>query len=367
MYHKKLPAILCAAALFVSPIPALAQDIQVLLDGNPIVFDVAPATVNDRTFVPLRAIGEALGAVVDWSEEEQKVTMTREGVTNELVIGSLTARRTDTDGTKEITLDAAPFTANDRTLVPVRYIAESFDMKVDWTEETQTVSITLPAAEQTPAAVPSGKKAIDFSGDIDDARKVLHHEIRYAFEQGSLPQTLLGDSDTVIDLLENNPEQLKQGIKNVWVDTVDFYLLQLIENAEEEYVINSNEDLIHLLDKFSSDLTLGADDVFTVSIETLSDGTPVVLLDLADIGTDSLDISCSYLALTYQKDKGLRYFTLETDPLVSTLAVCEVTTDSHKLYSYINNSKDLFLKTVETILTQELAPSAAINFPESAE
>lgn len=367
MYHKKLPAILCAAALFVSQIPAMAQDIQVLLDGKPIVFDVAPATVNDRTFVPLRAIGEALGAVVDWSEEEQKVTMTREGVQNELVIGSLKARRTDADGTKEITLDAAPFTANDRTLVPVRYIAESFDMKVDWSEETQTVSITQPVAEQTPTADPSAKKVIDFSGDADNTRKTLHHEIRYDFEQGYLPQTLLSDSDTVVDLLENNPEQLKQGVKNVWVDTADLHLIRMMDASEKEYVINSNEELIELLDGFYSEYTLAADDVFTVSIDTLSDGTPVVLLDLADIGTDSLDISCSYIALTYQKDKGLRYFTLETDPLVSSLAVCEVTLESHKMYSYIGNDKDLFLKTVETILTQDLAPSATITFPEPTE
>ena len=38
-----------------------------------IPLDVPPTIINDRTMVPLRAIFEALGAVVDWDDETKTV------------------------------------------------------------------------------------------------------------------------------------------------------------------------------------------------------------------------------------------------------------------------------------------------------
>ena len=38
-------------------------------------------------------------------------------------------------------LDVPARVVNDRTLVPIRAVSESFDAQVDWDEETQTVSI----------------------------------------------------------------------------------------------------------------------------------------------------------------------------------------------------------------------------------
>lgn len=35
-----------------------------------------------------------------------------------------------------------PFTTNDRTLVPVRFISESIGAQVSWDEDTQTVTVT---------------------------------------------------------------------------------------------------------------------------------------------------------------------------------------------------------------------------------
>ena len=41
-----------------------------------------------------------------------------------------------------IDLDVAPTAMNNRTLVPVRAIAESFNCTVDWDQTSQTVIIT---------------------------------------------------------------------------------------------------------------------------------------------------------------------------------------------------------------------------------
>jgi len=48
------------------------------VNGNPVVLDVAPFTVEPqgRTVVPIRFIAETFGAQVDWDEALQKVTIT---------------------------------------------------------------------------------------------------------------------------------------------------------------------------------------------------------------------------------------------------------------------------------------------------
>ena len=109
-----------------------------LQKGDEVVtLDVPAQTINDRTLVPLRAIFEALGATVDWEEATQTVTSTKGDLTIKLTIGSNKLYR----GDEEVTLDVPAQVVNDRTLVPVRAISESFGCQVDWDEATQTVTI----------------------------------------------------------------------------------------------------------------------------------------------------------------------------------------------------------------------------------
>ena len=127
-------------SLFAFPAGA-EDDITVLVDGKPVAFDVAPIMKNDRVFIPLRAVGEALGAYVEWDEETQSIAIGRRGVLQLLTLENTTTTILNDFEEKEVTLDVAPFTINDRTLVPVRYIAEGFHAQVDWDNDTNTVII----------------------------------------------------------------------------------------------------------------------------------------------------------------------------------------------------------------------------------
>lgn len=49
--------------------------IRVIVDGNEIKPDVPPQIINGRTLVPLRAVAEALGASVSWTETARTVTI----------------------------------------------------------------------------------------------------------------------------------------------------------------------------------------------------------------------------------------------------------------------------------------------------
>ena len=56
---------------------------NVLVNGEPLELDAAPAIRHSRTFVPLRFVSEALGANVEWKDETQAIIITKDDVTLE--------------------------------------------------------------------------------------------------------------------------------------------------------------------------------------------------------------------------------------------------------------------------------------------
>ncbi len=123
-------------------IPFVAIDenkITVFAHGNKVEFDdVEPIIKNDRTLVPMRAIFEALGAEVTWDNTERAAVGKKDGNTVKIKIGEAALYKNG----ERIELDCAAEIANDRTLVPVRAIAEAFGAHVDWDNDTRCVIIT---------------------------------------------------------------------------------------------------------------------------------------------------------------------------------------------------------------------------------
>jgi hypothetical protein len=87
--------------------------------------------------IPLRVIAENLGANVQWDSKENRIDMLRKGSKIQLWIGKTEA---DKDGQK-IPLDVAPEVVNDRTFIPLRFVAEAFGCKVEWDDLTQTAKV----------------------------------------------------------------------------------------------------------------------------------------------------------------------------------------------------------------------------------
>lgn len=131
---------------FVSVNTTSAQaPIQIVINGQVLPSDTPPLIMNDRTVVPLRAIFEALGADIEWNQQEKSVTATREGQHIYLKVNAFTA---SINGS-ETNLDQPPVIVNDRVLVPVRFVAESLGAEVDWNQHERQVIITykLPITE----------------------------------------------------------------------------------------------------------------------------------------------------------------------------------------------------------------------------
>lgn len=97
------------------------------------------------TLVPFRAVGEALGATVLWSQENRQAILRKGSTTVVLTLGSATAM---VNGLETPLPDGVPanslnFKGQDgRTMVPLRFVAEQLGAKVDWAQENYAVKIT---------------------------------------------------------------------------------------------------------------------------------------------------------------------------------------------------------------------------------
>lgn len=101
------------------------------------VMDVAPYIKNDRTYVPMRYLGEILGAEVVWDDAARTVTLTRG---DDVVVFTIGSESYTVNG-EALKADVAPEIVNDRTMLPARFVAEAFGAVVGWDAGTQTVLI----------------------------------------------------------------------------------------------------------------------------------------------------------------------------------------------------------------------------------
>ena len=125
-----------AAPIAEAPVSTIA----VQLDGQALTFtDAVPQVKEERTFLPFRAVFEAMGAEVSYDAETNQVSATRDGTTVTMTLGSTEAAVTTGDVTTTLTMDVAPYAAENRTYVPVRFAAQAFGCAVGWDQDDSTV------------------------------------------------------------------------------------------------------------------------------------------------------------------------------------------------------------------------------------
>lgn len=96
-----------------------------------------PVIVSESTMLPIRAIVEALGVKVEYEPVGKKITIKLDGKTLDMWIGKNTMKINNTNKT----MDVAPVIINERTMVPVRFVAENLGYEVQWKQETKAVII----------------------------------------------------------------------------------------------------------------------------------------------------------------------------------------------------------------------------------
>lgn len=134
------------------------DEITVMVNGEKLISDVPAQSikvtdesgnyVGDRTMLPIRAISEKLNCDVYWNAETKGITIYRKDNLYLMWLGMDTAFHLDgLSISKGYKMDVPPTIINDRTLVPVRAVAELLGAEVNWIGETKTVDIKYEIGE----------------------------------------------------------------------------------------------------------------------------------------------------------------------------------------------------------------------------
>ena len=103
---------------------------NVLVNGVSKTIEVAPFITQNRTFVPLRAVNESMGASVDWNDSKREITIKDDDKVIVMHPGSVNYT---INGKAQKPMDVAPYiaSASGRTIVPLRFVIEALDYDVE--------------------------------------------------------------------------------------------------------------------------------------------------------------------------------------------------------------------------------------------
>lgn len=142
---KKAMVGLTAVSLLSLPAPSLAATpIHFAINGMEQHSSVAPYLKNGYTYVPLRAVFQALGYKIKFQGEGFPIVAKKGDQTVTMRIGTLTA---DVNG-QEHKLAAPIEVVNNSTMVPVRFVADVSGAKVKWDFVKNAVNLITSAGEQ---------------------------------------------------------------------------------------------------------------------------------------------------------------------------------------------------------------------------
>lgn len=181
---RKMTAAVCAFALAtcmaVSPAEKAvsanesSNDIRININDQPVVFtDQYPVNIDGRIYVPLRVIGEDLGAKVDWVESTRQVLINwKKENTPSLITPS-------PSGEVQIIIDGRllnipagygqPYIikSSGRTMIPLRAVGEALSCQIEWNNlnglavnitKPLSVDIIAPVEEPRPVESPEPVK-----------------------------------------------------------------------------------------------------------------------------------------------------------------------------------------------------------------
>ena len=118
-----------------------SSNINVTINGVEVIFPDAKPFIDaetDRTMIPVRFIAEDLKSEVKWNAEDKIVYINKGDNNIQLTIGSNIAIVNN----EPIELETEAVIHENRTYVPLRFVSEALGADVDWDSKTKTVIIS---------------------------------------------------------------------------------------------------------------------------------------------------------------------------------------------------------------------------------
>lgn len=182
--------------------------LSIYLDGRKLSFAVQPKTMQGTTYLPVRALYEALGAEVHWDPQTRLVTATADG----LVIKIDLTQGTITRNGSLLKLDApAPVVLNRQIYLPIRVVSATLDKTVTWEEQSRSIYLTT-VEEQLPVV-----------GSLQALQELLSQAQNhaYGYDRGGLAAMPVRNAMKTQEAAADGNAQEEYSSTNVQVEGVD--------------------------------------------------------------------------------------------------------------------------------------------------
>ena len=133
-----------------------AKEVKIEIDGKAMVPKDMPAVIIDgRTMLPMRQIAQELGCEVNWNEAAKQIYVMRG---SDIIVFTVDSK-TGYENGKEFTMDVPATIVNDRTMLPVRALADALHLNIKWDDPNRIVSIQSgdTVVKDEPKALESGQ------------------------------------------------------------------------------------------------------------------------------------------------------------------------------------------------------------------
>lgn len=115
-----------------------AKEVKIEIDGKEMVPKDMPAVIIDgRTMLPMRQIAQELGCEVNWNEAAKQIYVMRG---SDIIVFTVDSK-TGYENGKKFTMDVPATIVNDRTMLPVRALADALHLNIKWDDPNRIVSI----------------------------------------------------------------------------------------------------------------------------------------------------------------------------------------------------------------------------------
>ncbi len=148
-----------------------AGEIVLKVNGKTITgLPMQPVIINDSTMVPVRELFEAIGSEVTWHDDTCQVEVKDNGISVKVKIGDRNAYVNNKLVKIEEPQPLPMLIGTDPTLlksmVPVRFIAQHLDFKVDWNSEERTVLINTQSSENSDIVIGTTRPDKENNSDV---------------------------------------------------------------------------------------------------------------------------------------------------------------------------------------------------------
>ncbi len=113
------------------------KEVEIFYNGEKIDFATSPIEKDNTLMVPMRQFFESFDANVNWINDTQEVLTYKGNTFIKLKINDSVCYNNG----KKTNLTSPPIIVDDRTLVPVEFVAKTFDMDLNWNEDKTILNI----------------------------------------------------------------------------------------------------------------------------------------------------------------------------------------------------------------------------------